>query len=136
MNHENYFRAEPVEGSSCRSFGLVFTALFVVLALLPLVSGASPRYWSMVAASVLLLISILAPTLLAWPNKGWTLFAALLHKVVNPIVLAVLFFLIITPYGIIMRLFRKDQLALEREPTADSYWQKRMGNLQNMKRQF
>lgn len=136
MSHENYSRVEASAGSSNRSFGLVFTALFFSIALMPLLSGASPRYWSAALSGVLLLVSLLMPSLLFWPNRAWTLFGALLHKIVNPLVLAVLFFMVITPYAVVMRLFRKDQLGLARLPGADSYWQKRTENIQNMERQF
>ena len=137
MSHENYYRTDATEESSSnRSFGLVFAVLFLGVAYSPLLSGASPRYWSVAASGALFLISLLQPSLLAWPNKAWTLFGALLHKVANPLVLAALFFLVITPYALVMRMFRKDQFGLTREPSADSYWQKRTARFQNMKRQF
>lgn len=136
MSHENYSRVEKREGSSDRSFGLLFAALFLLLTFSPLLSGASPRYWSAVVSGMLLAISMCMPSLLTLPNRGWTLFGALLHKIMNPLLLAALFFLVITPYSIVMRIFRKDQLGLERQPSADSYWQKRTQNVQDMKRQF
>jgi hypothetical protein len=83
-----------------------------------------------------MLIAILKPSLLASPNRAWTHFGAFLHKIVNPIVLMILFFLLITPYAVVMRFFRKDPLGLARKPTADSYWQKRTIRSQNMKYQF
>jgi len=136
MSHENYSRVEKREGSSDRSFGLLFAALFLLLTFSPLLSGVSPRYWSVVVSGVLLTISMLKPSLLAWANRAWTLFGGLLHNIMNPLLLAALFFLVITPYSIVMRIFRKDQLKLERQPSADSYWQKRTQNIQDMKRQF
>lgn len=136
MNHENHLRVEKNEGSSNRSFGLLFTSLFLVISLLPLFSGARVRYWTLAVTASLLLISILRPSFLTYPNRVWTIFGSLLHKIINPLVLLVIFFLVITPYSFIMRIFRKDQMCLALEPDADSYWQKRSENAQNMKHQF
>jgi hypothetical protein len=136
MSHENYTGREITEGSSDRSFGLVFSMLFFGIAFAPLLSGAAPRFWSAAVGSVLLLISMLTPSWLAWPNRVWSLFGKLLHRIVSPILLAALFFVLITPYAVILRIFRKDQLGLAREPEADSYWRKRSEQIQSMKRQF
>lgn len=136
MSHENFTRSETAAGSSNREFGVVIAMLFLGMAFFPLFSGAPPRYWSVVVSGVLLLISMIKPSLLSCPNRIWSIFGALLHKIANPLVLAALFFLVITPYAIIMRIFRKDQLGLTRDPVADSYWLKRTNNTQNMKRQF
>ncbi|HBA71942.1 MAG TPA: hypothetical protein DCZ63_07045 [Geobacter sp.] len=136
MSHENYSRNDQSTSSSDRSFGLVFAALFFCIAVSPILSGAPPRYWSVAVSGSLVLLSLLKPSILTWLNRCWTTFGRLLHRLFNPLVLAALFFLVITPYALVMRMFRKDQLGLTREPSADSYWQKRTARFQNMKRQF
>ncbi|MDD2367026.1 MAG: SxtJ family membrane protein [Desulfuromonadaceae bacterium] len=136
MSFENYSRVDIKEGSSNRSFGLVFAIFFLVNALLPLLDGSFPRYWSVAASFLLLLISLLKPSFLALPNMVWAKLGALLHRIVNPLVLAVLFYFIITPYSLFMRIFRKDQLGLRKDPPVESYWQKRTVKVQDMKHQF
>jgi hypothetical protein len=136
MNHEKFSRIDASEGSSNRSFGLVFAALFLGVAISPLLSDASPRYWSFAAAGAFLLASMLKPSILTWPNRCWILFGRVLHKIVNPVVLAILFFLIITPYAVLIRMLRNDPLGVDRDLTADSYWKNRRDKLQNMMHQF
>jgi hypothetical protein len=136
MGHENYYRTEITEYSSNRSFGLVFSLVFIIFAVAPLVRGASLRYWCGAVSGTILLISVFKPQLLAMPNKCWFMLGKLLHIVVNPIVLSVMFFLILTPYAVVLRIFRKDPLGLAREPNADSYWRKRGATGRNMKHQF
>ena len=119
--HED-FRAEEVQGSSDRSFGLVFTFVFLVIALLPLREGQPVRYWSLGVAGVLLLISLAIPRILAPFNRLWTLLAVVLNKVVSPIAMGLIFFLVATPTGFLMRLAGKDPLRLSWDPAATSYW--------------
>lgn len=136
VNHEDYTRVDLNEGPSNRSFGLVFAAFFLGMAFAPLLTDASPRYWGVVVSCVFLLASIFKPSTLAWPNRIWTLVGAGLHKIVTPLVLAGLFFLVITPYALVMRLFRHDILGMGQEPALESYWRKRAETTQKMKHQF
>ena len=120
--HEDYHREEDVKGSSNRSFGLVFTVFFSVVGGIKLWVGSS-WYWPwFVAAGLVLLLSIAAPAVLAPANKLWLRFGLLLHRVVNPIVMGLLFFATVTPIGLVLRLFGKDLLHLRRDREAKSYW--------------
>jgi hypothetical protein len=108
--------------SSNRSFGLVFFALFTFLAVKPLFSNGQLRVWPLPIALVFLVLALVAPKLLYQPNKLWTRFGLLLQKITHPIVMAVLFFGIVTPFGICMRLFGKDLLRLRIDKSTKSYW--------------
>jgi hypothetical protein len=106
--------------SSDRSFGLVFTTLFTLLALAPLRQSLPPRLPFLAAAAVLLLLSLAAPKLLHGPNLLWAQLAALLHRLFSPIFLGVLFFGVFTPIGFLYRLLQPT--AKNTAKAGPSYW--------------
>jgi len=122
MAHEDLTREEHVEGSSDRSFGFVFAVVFVVIALWPLWHGGGLRWWSLGVAGAFVVVAIAVPRVLAVPNRLWLKLGLLLGKVVSPIALGVLFYLVFMPIGMLMRLFGKDPLKLRREAAATTYW--------------
>jgi Saxitoxin biosynthesis operon protein SxtJ len=113
------------EGSSNRAFGLIFAAIFLLISVGPLVAGGYVRTWSLVVAGIFAVVSLIVPVLLAPLNRLWMRFAQLLHKIVSPIVLGIMFFLVITPMGLVMRLLGKDPLRLEWDASARTYWVER-----------
>lgn len=123
--HEDLNRSQAVKPSSERFFGLTFVVVFVLIGLYPLIHGQSPRPWALGLAALLLAVALLAPGLLRPANLLWLKFGALLHSITSPIILGVMFFLLITPTGLIMRLLGKDLLRLKSEPDGQSYWIKR-----------
>jgi hypothetical protein len=124
-SHEDLSRQEEVKGSSNRSFGLVFTVVFLLIALFPLLHGQALRIWALGAGGVLLLLTLFLPALLTHPNRLWLRFGLLLNAVVSPVAMGALFFLVITPIGLAMRWFGHDPLRLKFETAASSYWIKR-----------
>ena len=120
--HENTSRKHEVKGSSDRSFGIVFAVIFLIIGCAPLLSSGAPRLWSLVVAAVLLMLALIYPKSLAVPNRLWQKFGLLLNKIVTPIVMGVMFYLIFTPFGLVMRLFGKDLLSLRLVSQAKSYW--------------
>jgi hypothetical protein len=122
MAHESFQRDDDTVGSSNRSFGVVFAVVFGIIGLFPLVHGESPRIWSMAIAGVFLLAALVFPGILAPLNRLWMKLGLLLHKVVSPIVLGFLFFVVITPMGVAMRLLGKDPLRLRGDPESKSHW--------------
>lgn len=114
-----------VEGSSDRSFGIVFAVVFLIVALYPLVYGQGIRLWSLIVAGIFLLLSFAAPAVLAPANKLWMKFGELLHKIVSPVALGIVFYLTVLPIGLLMRLFGKDPLRLRLDTAVDSYWIRR-----------
>jgi hypothetical protein len=122
MAHEHLNRVQHVEGSSDRTFGLVFAGVFLVIAGWPLFHGEALRWWAVGVAVVFALLALVKPALLAGLNRLWIKLGILLGKVVSPIALGILFYGVFTPIGAAMRLAGKDPLRLKFDPGADSYW--------------
>jgi hypothetical protein len=122
VGHESYERSEDVRGSSDRSFGIVFAVVFGVIGLLPLAFGGGARLWSLGVGAAFLLVALAMPSILAPLNRLWLRFGLLLHRIVSPLVLGIMFFLVITPMGLVMRAFGKDLLRLRFDKAAPSYW--------------
>jgi hypothetical protein len=120
--HEDFGRKEELKGPSDRSFGWVFTVAFSIIGAWPILFGRPARLWSLGIAAVILVLTLLRPALLHPANRAWMKFGLLLGRVTNPIVTALLFFLVFTPMGVLMRLLGKDLLRLRSEPGAASYW--------------
>jgi len=121
-SHENFSRKDDVKSGSNKSFGLVFTVVFTAIGLWPIISNQPVRLWSLSIAVVLLLISFAAPLLLVPFNRVWFLFGQVLHRIVSPIIMGLLFYTTVTPIALIMRLLGKRPLPLEFDPKSDSYW--------------
>lgn len=100
----------------------MFAGVFVVIALLPLLGGRPIRLWSLLIAGVFTAVAVLRPGLLAPANRLWLAFGLLLHRVTSPLVLGLLFFLVFTPMGLLMRVIRKDPLHLRWDGSVPSYW--------------
>lgn len=124
--HEDFSREEEVEGGSDRSFGLVFFAAFSIYGLWPLLrEPRSIRVWALGVGAVFLLLAFVAPKVLSPLNEVWTKLGLVLGRIVNPIVMGLLFFFTIAPIGIFMRLMGKDGLNRSLDKEADSYWMER-----------
>jgi len=129
--HETYSQSEEIEGSSDRSFGLTVGGILLAIAAIRIglgwwSSGVVHLGWLEWALGLiglpLVLLGLVAPSVLAPLNKGWIKLGLLLFKIVNPIVLGLIFLLTILPIGLLLRLFGKDPLRLKFEPDAKSYW--------------
>lgn len=120
LDHQEHGPAVKI--GSDRSFGLVFAVVFTLIALLPLLAGHSPRWWALAPAALFAAIALVAPRLLHPLNRLWFRFGLLLHHVVTPVMMGLLFFLTVTPVGLLMRACGKDPLRLKRDPAATSYW--------------
>ena len=122
--------------SSNRSFGLVFFVVFLIVALWPLKSGEDIRIWSLTLSIIFFSLGMLNSKLLTPLNKLWFKFGILLGSIVSPIVMGIVFFLVVTPTSIIMRLLGKDLLKTNKEKNASTYWVKRDKQDSTMKKQF
>lgn len=120
--HEDYSRDDHVKAGSDRGFGLVFAGFFAIVSGLSWWRGHTGWHWALPLAALFLLVALVYPRILNPLNRAWLKFGLLLYKVVNPIVLGLLFFLTITPIGLLMRAFGKDFLRLKRDQDARSYW--------------
>lgn len=122
MAHEDLKREQHVDGSSDRSFGFVLAVVFVVIAGWPLFYGAMPRWWAFGPALLFALVALLKPGVLSGLNKWWIKFGVLLGKIVSPIALGIVFYGVVTPIGVLMRLVGKDPLRQKINRGAESYW--------------
>ncbi|MGE5486190.1 MAG: SxtJ family membrane protein [bacterium] len=120
--HEDFTRREEIRGPSERSFGLVFAAAFLAAGAWPVWSGSPPRIWALVASAAIAVMALAAPGVLRPANRAWMKLGQLIGRITNPIITALLFFLVFTPVALVMRLMKKDPLRLGRSPDAASYW--------------
>ena len=125
QTHEDFSRGQQVKASSNRAFGWVFMIVFLIIAVWPLVFGGALRWWSLIVSGLVMLVTVTAPALLTIPNRLWLRFGMLLHRIVSPVVLAIMFYLIVTPTGLLMRVFARKSVSLGRDAAAVSYWIKR-----------
>jgi hypothetical protein len=120
--HETLHRDEAIDGPSDRKFGLTIGAILGVIGVIRLVFGHSHWAWWLGGGLAFVSFGLLWPAALHPLNRAWMLLGLLLYKIVNPIVMALLFFSTITPIGFLMRLCGKDPMRLRRDRAATSYW--------------
>jgi hypothetical protein len=120
--HEDLAREDDIVGSSDRAFGLTLAAVFAVIGVVRLVLSHSYAGWWLGAAAVMLAFALAWPAALAPLNRLWLRLGLVLYKVVNPLVMGLVFFTTVVPIGLLMRALGKDPLRLRREPAAGSYW--------------
>ena len=121
--------------SSNRSFGIVFFVFFLIISLFPLLNGNDIRYWSLILSITFLVLGILNSNLLTPLNNLWFKFGILLGKVISPFIMGTIFFIIVTPIGIIMKILKKDLLNLKFN-NKKTYWIEKNGPKSKMKNQF
>jgi hypothetical protein len=126
----------PTEQSSPKSFGIVFSIVFLVVALYPLISTEGLHVWALVLSVIFLLLAYIAPKTLILPNKIWFKFGMLLGSIIAPIVMAIVYFVTVLPTGLIMNLLGKDLLKQKLDKNVKSYWIERTDPLGSMKNQF
>jgi hypothetical protein len=126
---------DNIKIGSNKSFGIVFFVVFLIIALYPLINNGDIRIWSLVISLVFFILGILNSKILTPLNKLWFKFGILLGKMISPVIMGVIFFLVVTPIGIIMRIFGKDILNLKYQNTK-SYWIEKNGPKSKMKNQF
>ena len=121
--------------SSNRSFGIVFSIVFLIIAIYPLINDEDIRIWSLVVSIIFLILGYFKSTILTPLNSLWYKFGIFLGRIVSPIILGVIYFFIVTPTSILMRLFKKDLLNLKFSNNK-SYWIKKQGPKSKMKNQY
>jgi hypothetical protein len=124
------------EQSSPKSFGIVFSVVFLIVALYPLTNSEDIHLWAIIASAIFLFLAYVAPNTLSLPNKLWFKFGILLGSIIAPIVMGFVYFLTVLPTGLIMRLLGKDLLKQKLDKNAKSYWIERTEPIGSMKNQF
>jgi hypothetical protein len=126
-----------VIGPTNRAFGLTFAAIFTVVGVLPLWRGGDARAWALAVGALFLMLALVYPRALRPANHIWLRIGLLMHRVVNPVVMAVLFYGVVTPFGFLLRLFGGGPTRrLRRDAAANTYWIPRDENAGRMDQQF
>ena len=125
-----------VKISSNRSFGFVFFVVFLVISLWPLKSQGDLRLWAFILSLIFLVLGVLNSKFLTPLNKLWYKFGILLGTIVSPIVMGVVFFIVVTPIGLVMRFLGKDLLSINKNKLVSTYWVNREKQNTTMKKQF
>ena len=126
---------KKIKIGSNRSFGVVFSIVFLIKALLPLINGNSIRIWSVILSLIFFILGLLNSNILSPLNKIWFKFGIILGGIVSPIIMGLVFFLVVTPTSLILRLFKKDVLSLKKNDSM-TYWIKKLDKKSKMKNQF
>ena len=122
---------------SNRSFGIFFFIIFLIISIFPITNDKNIVFWSLILALIFLFLGIANSSLLSPLNKLWFKLGVLLGNLISPIVMSAIFFLVVTPIGILMRLIGKDLLKLKKNKLTKSYWIERNTKIKNkMKDQF
>ena len=124
-----------VKIGSNRSFGIVFFIVFLLISIYPLINDEGLRIWSLVVSLIFLVLGIINSNILSPFNKLWFKFGILLGKFVSPLIMGIIFFFVVSPIGILMRILKKDLLNLKFNDNK-SYWIKKTGPKSKMKNQF
>lgn len=137
--HESFDRKQEIKQSSNKSLGIVFAVFFVLVGVWPLIHEKPLRVWALSVGGAFLATALLCPKILTPLNKLWFKFGLLLHAIVQPIVLGLLFFLVVTPLALLAKIMGKDFLRLRFDKNAKTYWILRQPQLpiaESMKHQF
>jgi|TARA_B100000959_G_scaffold257497_1_gene291660 predicted membrane protein len=126
---------ENIKIGSNRSFGIVFFVVFLSIGLWPILTDNQLRIWSIVISLIFLILGVFNSKILTPLNKVWFRFGIFLGNFVAPIIMGIVFFLVVTPTGLIMKLFRKDLINL-RKNNSDTYWIEKKDIKSSMKNQF
>ena len=128
-------RNNNIKISTNKSFGIVFFIFFFVIAIFPKLNDENIRIWSLIISIIFLILGLLNSRALTPLNKLWFKFGIFLGKVISPIILGIIFFLVVTPIGLLMKIFKKDVLNL-RYNDNNSYWIEKNGPKSKMRNQF
>ena len=126
---------DDVKIGSNRSFGIVFFVIFLLVAIYPLTNDDELRLWSLFISIIFLLLGLVNSNILNPLNKLWFKFGIFIGKIISPLVMGIIFFLVVTPIGLLMRLLNKDLLKLKFNSDS-SYWIEKNEPKSKMKNQF
>ena len=126
---------DDVKLGSNRSFGIVFCIVFLIIAFYPIINGETARIWSIIVSLIFLLLGLINSKLLTPLNKVWFKFGLFVGKIISPIIMGIIFFLVVTPIGILMRILNKDLINLKFNNNK-SYWIEKTDPKSKMNNQF
>jgi len=126
---------DNIKIGSTRSFGIVFFILFLLIALYPTINSEGIRMWSVILSLIFLVLGLLDSKILTPLNKIWFKFGILLGRIVSPFIMGIIFFFVVTPIGLLMRILGKDLLNLKYNKNK-TYWIEKTGPKSKMRNQF
>ena len=126
---------DDIKISSNRSFGIVFFIVFLLIATYPLLKGNDVRVWSLLISFGFLILGLMNSKILSPLNKLWFKFGLILGKIISPLIMGIIFFVVVTPIGVVMRVLKKDLLNLKYNQK-ETYWIEKTGPKSKMKNQF
>jgi len=124
-----------IKKSSNKSFGIVFCIVFLLIGIWPLINNETYRLWALIISIIFLILGLSNSIFLTPLNNLWFKFGIFLGKIFSPLIMAIIFFFVVTPIAILMKLFKKDLLNLKYS-NKESYWIKKDGIKSKMKNQF
>ena len=127
---------DDIKIGSNKSFGIVFFLVFLLISTYPLINNENVRYWSLFVSLIFLILGLLNSAILSSANKLWFKFGILLGKIVSPLVMIIIYFFMVTPIGLLMKLFKKDLLNFTSDDKKKTYWIEKTEPKSKMKNQF
>ena len=127
---------DDIKISSNRNFGIVFFIVFLLISIYPFLNGNDLRIWSLLISFVFLILGLMNSSILSPLNRSWIKFGELLGRIIAPIVMAVVYFIVLTPISFLVRIMGKDLLKTKFSDTDNTYWVKREKSLGSMDKQF
>lgn len=121
--------------TSNRNFGIFFSFIFIIISFWPLKDGDSIRIWSLCISLIFLILGLLNSKILSPLNKAWFKLGIYIGNIISPMIMAIIFFFLITPIGLLMRILNKDLINLKKK-NKESYWIKKKNSTINMDKQF
>jgi hypothetical protein len=121
---------------SNRAFGLTIATVFFIIGFWPLYNGDDIRSWALYAASFFLLAALFMPKALGRLNRLWMMFGSLLNKVMEPVIMTVIFVVVFVPFGVMIRIFKPNLLSFKSDKSVKTYWLSRNNVGTDMKNQF
>ena len=126
---------DEIKIGSNKSFGIVFFIVFFIIALFPLINNSEIRVWAVIISLIFLILGLINSKILTPLNKAWFKFGIFLGKIISPLIMGIIFFLVVTPIGILMKMLKKDLLNLKFNKHK-SYWIEKTEPKSKMKNQF
>ena len=127
--------SDQIDIGSNRSFGIVFFIFFLIISLYPIINGENFRIWALLISFIFLILGLVNSKILTPLNKLWSKFGILLGKIISPLIMGIIFFFVVTPIGLLMRLFKKDLLNLKFNKR-QTYWIEKNEPKSKMNKQF
>ena len=126
---------EKIKLPSNRNFGIVFSIVFLIIAIWPILNQNEIRIWSIIISLIFLILGLINSKFLSPLNKAWFKFGLILGSIIAPIVMGIVYFLVVTPTGLIMKALGKDILGLKKNKN-NTYWLEKDNSNNNLKNQF